>query len=365
MKNLEFFEILGKNINFVLANGKKIEGEYEIKLMKPKYSAGNIKSNKLFINGVPLKTKGTKVNYKCFSCLNDYTILAKRFLSKNSLICRSCKELSEEKRKKQSEFMKGLSLKDKNSSLVKEGVKDIKMSSSDFIEKSNNSFVLESSEFKERYYLNHVNTERFNCIKSHIYAVNGVRFSDNFKYYEHLKNNNQMKYSSYLYDEINDIFIHFDKISYICESCDSVFKTTRIPSERSDKIKIHCKKCSFCNDIFKIRSTFNCLGEKITYQSKPELRMIEYLNFMEIPVYNGPEIEYYFNGKTYNYLVDFFIPSFDFIVEIKDPHIWHKEQVKSGRWNMKEKSAIKYASLNGLRYKLVFSQYLDEFLSLF
>jgi hypothetical protein len=362
MKNLEFFEILGKNINFVLSGDERIDGQYEIRLIKPKYSAGNIKSNKLFVDGEPLKTKGSRVNYKCPVCLNDYNILTKRFLSKNTLICRSCKELSEEKRKKQSEFMRrGLS--DKNSDHAKKKI--LKISSLDFIKNSNNFFDLETTEFKEDYYSNHVNQERFNLIKPHIYSVNGVKFRDDLKYYEHLRNNNQMRYSSYLYDEKNDRFIHFDKISYVCESCDSVFKTTRIPAERTNKYKIHCKKCSFCNNTFKIRNTLNCLGEKVTYQSKPELKMIEYLNSRKIPVYNGPVIEYYFNGKPYNYLVDFFIPSFNFIVEIKDPHIWHLKQVKSGRWQEKEKSAINYAYLNNLEYKLIFSQYLNEFLNLF
>jgi hypothetical protein len=36
MKNLEFFEILGKNINFVLSGDERIDGQYEIRLIKPK-----------------------------------------------------------------------------------------------------------------------------------------------------------------------------------------------------------------------------------------------------------------------------------------------------------------------------------------
>ena len=53
------------------------------------------------------------------------------------------------------------------------------------------------------------------------------------------------------------------------------------------------------------------------------------------------------------------------MIEIKDPHIWHKDQVKSGKWNAKENSAVIYASDNGFEYKLVFSQYLNEFLKIF
>jgi len=365
MKNLEFFEILGKSINFILIGDEKTEGSFQIKLIKSKYSSGNNQSNRIFIDGKIVKTKGSKVNYKCPVCFNDYTILAKRFISKQTLICRICKELSDSKRKKQSEYLKNSYKKYSKVTKIKT-INSDKVSSSDYIKNSNHSFSLESSEFRENYYSNRIITsERFNRIKNQIHSVKGFKFKSSFIYYEHLKNNNQMKYSAYLHDVENDKFIHFDKISYICENCDVVFNTTRMPIERLNKHRILCRECSFCNNTFKIKSILNCLGDKVTYQSKPELDLINYLNDKNIPIVNGPRIKYLFDEKYYNYLVDFFMPSFNLMVEIKDPHIWHKDQVKSGRWNAKENSAVIYASDNGFEYKLVFSQYLNEFLKIF
>ena len=86
-------------------------------------------------------------------------------------------------------------------------------------------------------------------------------------------------------------------------------------------------------------------------------------NDNDIIIENGPIVSFLFNNKERKYYIDYYIPSENLIIEIKDNHIWHKEQVKIGLWSLKEKAAIKYAEENGLTYKLVFSQHLDEFLN--
>lgn len=70
-------------------------------------------------------------------------------------------------------------------------------------------------------------------------------------------------------------------------------------------------------------------------------------------------ITYYF-FKNRKYRVDFFIPKFNLLIEIKDEHIWHKKEVLTGKWDGKYKSAVDYANTNGLKYKLVFYRELNE-----
>ena len=84
-----------------------------------------------------------------------------------------------------------------------------------------------------------------------------------------------------------------------------------------------------------------------------------------ILIQNGINIKYFFNDKERTYNIDFFIPSKKLLIEIKDNHIWHKNQMKSGRWEVKDKKAKEYAKNNGLEYKLIFTQYLEEFLNTF
>ena len=107
------------------------------------------------------------------------------------------------------------------------------------------------------------------------------------------------------------------------------------------------------------------INEKILYQSNPELQLIEFCNKMNIVIKNGPKVKYFFNNKIRTYFIDYYIPTKKVIIEIKDNHIWHKNQIDSGQWKMKEETAKKYAKDNGLRYKLIFTQYLQEFLDTF
>ena len=126
-----------------------------------------------------------------------------------------------------------------------------------------------------------------------------------------------------------------------------------------------CKDCAFSNKTFKVKSIFNIERNKITYQSYPELKLISFCNYNGIVIENGPKIPYYFKGKHRMYIVDYYIPFYKIMVEIKDNHIWHKNQIDSGQWLMKQESAKKYAKQNNLKFKLVFTQYLDDFLNTF
>jgi hypothetical protein len=41
------------------------------------------------------------------------------------------------------------------------------------------------------------------------------------------------------------------------------------------------------------------------------------------------------SNKQHSYRVDFAIPKLKLLIEIKDNHIWHRDQIKSGKWDQK------------------------------
>ena len=49
------------------------------------------------------------------------------------------------------------------------------------------------------------------------------------------------------------------------------------------------------------------------------------------------------------------------MIEIKDMNIWHKNQLKSGKWQAKENAAIEYCEQIGYTYKLLFPNDFDDF----
>jgi hypothetical protein len=121
--------------------------------------------------------------------------------------------------------------------------------------------------------------------------------------------------------------------------CDNCEKNWRCKSLETFKncYKILCPDCKLCNRTFKIRPIKNIKNEVIIYQSKLELKFIEWCASNKLIVKNGPNIDYEFSGKIRKYKVDFQIDNT--LIEIKDFHIWHRNQVDSGQW---------YAKLNAV-----------------
>lgn len=118
-----------------------------------------------------------------------------------------------------------------------------------------------------------------------------------------------------------------------------------------NKIKSLCKDCNLTNNIFKLRSYENLSKEKIMYQSKFELKFIRYCNEKKIYLINGPKIDYTFKDKNCKYKVDFAIPKLNLLIEIKDNHIWHREQINNGKWNSKVEGVNQYLKSEKNIYK--------------
>lgn len=117
------------------------------------------------------------------------------------------------------------------------------------------------------------------------------------------------------------------------------------------------------NHIFPVKTIKNINGNLIRWQSKPELKLVNFCNENNILIENGPIVYFFFKNKKRKYHIDYYIPDKNLIIEIKDNHIWHQQQIKMGKWILKENAAIEHARENGLTYKLLFSQHLNEFLN--
>jgi hypothetical protein len=334
--------------NTIINNGKNIK----IVEVVSKYSSVKKPTSKIEVDDKICK-RGDRLTYCCPMCNSDSTILVGRFLSKKSKYCYKCKENNEEKRKKQSEFIiksyadfnKVVSLKNKNTEEI------------DIIKLSEKLFESESQEFKTDYFKRNLTIDEFDKIRENIKSVNGVDIlNKKIEYYPHIKVNNQVKYSSKIF--VDNEFVLFTNCEFCCEICGDDFKGRNLKKKIN---KILCPSCNFSNKVFKFKSTPNIKGEKVVYQSNPELKLINFLNDNNILIKNGPKIEYIFKGNKKIYKVDFEIPIFKHLIEIKGNHIWHKEQVDSGKWEAKESSAIRWCNLNSYSYKLIFN--VDDYIN--
>jgi len=145
----ELLKKLEKSIVGIYDSNKnkiKVFDKIEIRQGISKYSSSHTPSAYLFVNGIEYhKNKKMYVEYIC-ECGTLNKILLKRFLTKKTFKCRSCKEQDEEKRIHHSKVLNGIERK-KEKPLM------------------NFSFENETDEFKKKYFENHLTVDEFNKCK--------------------------------------------------------------------------------------------------------------------------------------------------------------------------------------------------------
>ena len=204
-------------------------------------------------------------------------------------------------------------------------------------------------DFKDNYFKRNMTIEEFNYIKPKIISIQNGKYNLNenndLVYYPIVSISNQTRFCPYLYSVSRNSLEKIHGLIIKCDNCESLFKSNDLHSHKN-KIKALCIECNLTNNIFKIRSYTNFSNEKILYQSKFELKFIRYCNEHKIHIINGPKIDYYWNNKIRTYKIDFAIPKLKYLIEIKDNHCWHIDNLNTGKWQSKEEGAQKYIESN-------------------
>jgi hypothetical protein len=285
-----------------------------------------------------------KIEHHCYTCKSKHIIGTTHFLrkiNKLSIYCNFCVNSLDDKREKQSLTLhKTLQFKNNNIKVIKPN-KVIK-TNLDKIQESIELFNQMDDDFKDNYFNYNLTHEEFDRMKKNIVAFqNGkIKMNDNIEYIPIFKCNNQICFTSMMYDRENDILFKTNQPILYCNNCNTEWRAKSLERHKNKYI-IKCKECSFACNSFKLRKFHNINKQTVNYQSKPELKFINFCNNNGIIVNNGPKIKYVFNNSDRQHTVDFeiLIDGKKYMIEIKDNHIWHKNEMKNGKWNAKETAA--------------------------
>lgn len=306
--------------------------DYEILQHTSIYSNTKIPIYKIKINNNIISRSSTHIiTYQCINCAKLNKISLTQYLRKlnkqNNGTCKYCRNKNDKKRAEQSKYMKN---RYKNNVIRKEKIC------------IGRTFDDMSKSFKDKYTQKHLSETEFNAIKNKIITINGVKIHwDKCVYVFARKVNNQTAFNPYLYNTVTKSYIKPIYILWKCEVCDNNFTNRDLYVQKKSK-KILCRECKMCNKVFKIKETHNIHNTKILWQSKLELQFITWCNAQNIVIENGPVLSYYFDKKNRRYKLDFQLPDIGMLIEIKDNHCWHKQQVKNGKWNAKETVANQF-----------------------
>jgi transcription elongation factor Elf1 len=308
-----------------------------------KYSSKKENYWHIQINDIILKKNSNLIiKYKCYTCNTDNFISTTQFIrkiNKCSIACPSCNIIK------------------LNSIQYNKSIKINIIENKTLIDKYKESIELFNNypdDFKNSYLLNHLTEEDYIRIKPKIigFCNNNKNDIDNYEFWSIFKTNNQQHFTSILYDKINNAVFPIDQPILKCENCYKNWRAKNIVQFKN-AFKILCADCKLCNKTFKIRPINNLLNETIIYQSKLELKFIKWCHDEGIILNNGPYIKYFFGDKEKTYRVDFRIGN-NIIIEIKDFHIWHKNQVTSGLWDVKINAVNLYNSINKTIYYFIY-----------
>lgn len=296
-----------------------------------KYSSSQDSIWHVYINDLKLnKSKQYTVSYRCLQCENINTISTTCFLRKirsEKLNCNVCK------------------IHNMNNcrALIRSGDAERhvpnqiqpKCEPRFFHEQSISEFMTYPELYQSSYFLNHLSEDDYNRIRSRIKSIgNGVYQNiDRYEFWSIYKVSNQMRFTSIMYDPNTNSLFKANQPIMNCENCEKNWRAKSLEGFKN-QYKILCNECKLCNRTFKIRPIQNCCGNRLVFQSKLEKKFIDWCNQHLYVVLNGPYIDYIHNKTAHKYRVDFQIGSL--LIEVKDYHIWHKNQVESGKWQAKQ-----------------------------
>lgn len=299
----------------------------ELTFESSKYSSTKENIWYVSINDIKLKkTSEYIISYKCLTCNQISSIATTQFLRK----IRECK--------------KGCYLCS-NSNIIPINNIPLKKEIISYQEKYKNSLIEFDTfpdQYKNSYILSHLTNEDYNRIKKNIISFCNGKYTDmnDYEYWSVYKVNNQINFSSVLYDKNNDIIFKANQPIIKCDNCKNNWRCKSLEKFKN-AYKLLCPSCKLCNQTFKIRPIKNINNETILYQSKLEMKFINWCNSNNIILYNGPNVDYIFNNKNHKYRVDFQVNNI--LIEI-----WHNNGIR----DIKIEAINKYIKENNLNKHL-------------
>lgn len=341
--NKEIFDLLIKHI-LKIYDENDVEITYKTlsyKIEKRKYSI--TESLIFYIDNIALTVKQYrkyKVLYKC-RCNRENKILLVKYMSKPQLFCIHCCQdrsfdnyiIANEKGKQKNVYHK------------------IQYNFSDM-----------SEDFKKKYFNIHLTQDEFKKYINYFYKINNTIIVDkqNIIYYVAEPVNNQYKFTAKISfdngktkETIKDVYLK-------CSICQKIFKIHIQNIRNKDLGNILCKSCGFTNISYPIRLYENTT---LTYQSGIEKDFIEKCLQNNIKIINGIEIAYKFNNKIRTYITDFYLPEYNYIVELKSKNQFYRDDLKTGKLKAKNDAAILFSKQNNMTFKFVFDQEINNFIN--
>jgi len=321
---------------------------------------------KLVIDSKPISRNNTyTVKYKCQTCSTEQEItlnLYMRKVNKEITCCDSCKNRDPTKCNTHREFMKQNASNVIAGSYIKDDTVKVKtLSVEKHLEKSMGDWEIEDEDFKDKYFLYHLSRDDFERVRAKIISINNDKFRNisEWNYFPTYRIYNQTRYTPMLIHKTDGMVEKPLYLKFRCDNCDDVF-IHRDMEVIKNQYKLLCQTCSLTNKTFCLRK-YKCKdGSTLLWQSIPEKRFIEWCEDHHIIIKNGPKIEYTFNDRTHTYRVDFELPQYKLLIEMKDNHCWHKQQVESGKFGAKETSANEWCAQNNYTYHIVFPKTLKK-----
>lgn len=326
---------------------------FDINKIVHKYSNTGVPLYRFFFNNeVITRNNHYLVTYKCINCESIHKVALNNILRKinrNITKCKICKEFDEIKRLNHSKYMLECCGKPKENIDIKKVI-----TLKDKLISDQKAFDEYDDDFKNNYFRRNMSYDEFDYFRKKIISILNDKFKmdDDLIYYPIVSISNQTRFSPYLYSISRNCLEKIHHIKIKCDNCNSHFISKDLHSHKN-RIKAFCKDCNLTNNIFKLRTYHNIANEKIIYQSKFELKFIRLCNDKKIYIINGPKVEYYFNNKKCTYKIDFAIPKLNYLIEIKDNHIWHREQINNGKWGEKIKGVENYIKNNEIYTKFL------------
>lgn len=168
---------------------------------------------------------------------------------------------------------------------------EIRQQSIQEFDKNYNNFL------KNAYFLSHLTEDDFERIRKNIISFGNGKYTDlnNYEFWSIYKvNNNQLCFSSVIYDKITKNIFKTDQPIIKCDNCLKPWRCKSLEKFKNN-YKLLCPECKLCNRTFKIHSIQNINNEIIIYQSKLELKFIHWCNNNNFVVRNGENYEFKIN----------------------------------------------------------------------